>query len=106
VTRRLPRPRNPRRAYDADGNVIPPLTLGSMRAQGVQSVLAFCATIGCRHEACVNVDALPDDLPVPDVALRLRCSKCGRRSVTTRPNWSESGAQPTMEQMLGKPRGS
>jgi hypothetical protein len=27
------------------------------------------------QEAAVNGDARPDDLPVPDVALRLRCSK-------------------------------
>jgi hypothetical protein len=104
VTRRLRRLRNPRRAYDADSNEIPPLTLGSMRAQGVRSVWASCRSTGCGHEAALNVDALPDDLPVPEVALRLRCSKCGRRSVTTRPDWSESGSQPSMEQMLGPAR--
>ena len=97
--------RNPRRAYDADGNEIEPMSLGGMRAHGVRSVWASCTTIGCGHEACMNVDALPDDLPVPDVALRLRCSKCGRRSVVTRPDWSESRSQPTASQMLGKPRG-
>jgi hypothetical protein len=43
----------------------------------------------CQHEATVNVDALPDDLPVPDVALRLRCSACGSKRIMTRPNWLE-----------------
>jgi hypothetical protein len=98
-------PRNPRRAYDADGNEIEPETLAGMRSHGVRHVWATCTTMGCGHEARVNVDALPDDLPVPDIALRLRCSKCGRRSVATQPDWSESGSQPTIEQMLGKPRG-
>jgi hypothetical protein len=32
---------------------------------------------------------MPDDLPVPDVALRLRCSACGSKRIFTRPNWQE-----------------
>jgi hypothetical protein len=96
---------NPRRAYDADGNEIEPMMLADMRSHDVRHVWAFCSTIGCGREACVNVDALPDDLPVPDVALRLRCSTGGRRSVVTRPDWSETRSQPTMAQRLGKPRG-
>jgi hypothetical protein len=35
-------PRNPRRAYDADGREIPPMTLGNMREHGVRSALAAC----------------------------------------------------------------
>jgi hypothetical protein len=101
----MTRIRNPRRAYDADGHEIEPMTLANMREHGIRSVWAFCTMIGCGHEARVNVDALSDELPIPDVALRLRCSRCGRRSVTTRPDWSESGASPSMAQMLGKPRG-
>jgi hypothetical protein len=40
-------------------------------------------------------------MPVPDVGLRLRCSKCGGRNVTTMADWSASdwhkryGATPT-----------
>jgi hypothetical protein len=97
--------RNPRRAYDADGNEIEPMSLADMRSLDVRSVWAFCATIGYGHEASMNVDALPYDLPVPDVALRLRYSMCGHRFVTTQPDWSEARSQPTMAQRLGKPRG-
>jgi DNA-directed RNA polymerase subunit RPC12/RpoP len=43
----------------------------------------------CGHESTLNVDLLPDDLPVPDVSLRLRCPKCGSRSIYTPPNWTE-----------------
>jgi hypothetical protein len=60
-----------------------------MRAHGIRSIDAYCQAIGCGHAATVAVDGLPDDLPVPDVSLRLRCSKCGRRTVHTRPNWAE-----------------
>jgi hypothetical protein len=84
--------KNPRRSYDENGNEIPPMTLASMRAHGVRSIDAFCQASGCGHEATINVDGLPDSLPVPDVALKLRCSKCGSRSIHTRPNWTEMQA--------------
>jgi hypothetical protein len=70
-------PRNPRRAYDADGREIPPMDLANMREYGVRSVEASCVGIGCGHEASVNVDYLPEHVLVPDVALRLRSSACG-----------------------------
>ena len=41
--------RNPRRADDADGNEIPPMTLGNMRAHGVRSVEAHYQEPECGH---------------------------------------------------------
>jgi hypothetical protein len=82
-------PRNPRRSYDADGHEIPPMPLGNMREHGVRSVAAICRVVGCGHSGSVNVDNLADDFPVPDVALRLRCSVCGSQHVKTTPNWRE-----------------
>jgi len=84
--------RNPRRAYDGQGNEIPPMTLGNMREHGIRTVDAYCEATGCGHMAVLNVDALPDELPVPDVSLRLRCSRCGSRKIHTRPNWAEMKA--------------
>jgi len=81
--------RNPRRAYDADGREIPPMDLANMRENGIRSVAADCQELGCHHHGVINVDRLPDDLPVPDVALRLRCLACGSRNVKTVPNWNE-----------------
>jgi hypothetical protein len=75
--------RNPRRAYKADGSVIAPMDLANMRANGVRAVEARCEA--CGHEAVVNCDALP----VPDVALRLRCSPCGSKKIVMKPNWTE-----------------
>ena len=43
---------------------------------------------------------LPDDLPVPDVALRLVCSACGRKDrIITRPDFSgaHTGAGPKLQ---------
>jgi hypothetical protein len=64
--------RNQRRACSVDGSEIPPIDLVNMREHGVRSVEAKCEA--CEHEAIVNGDALPADLPVPEVTLRLRCS--------------------------------
>ena len=81
------RGRNPRRAYDEQGNEISPMTLATMRSHGVRSVLAWCNA--CGHHADLNVDHLPDDLPVPDAALRMRCSRCDSKEIQTRPEWRE-----------------
>ncbi len=79
--------RNPRRAYDAEGNELVPMSLGTLRQRGVTVVMAYCEAHGCEHEAELDVSALPDDLPVPDVSLRLRCSACGSRRIKTVPAW-------------------
>src|SRR5688500_3126736 len=83
--------RNPRRAYDAEGREIAPMSLANMREHGVRSVEATCED--CKHDAVVNVDSLPGDLYVPDVALRLRCSACGSRKITTHPDWTHHKAK-------------
>ena len=67
--------------------MIPPMDLANMRANGVRSVEARCEACGC--EAAFNCDEFPADLPVPDVALRLRCSGCGSKRIVTKPDWTE-----------------
>lgn len=73
------RGRNPRRAYDEDGREIAPQTVGRARAQGETTIAAHCHD--CRHHAIVSTDHLPSDLPIPDIALRLRCSACGSKRI-------------------------
>jgi hypothetical protein len=53
------------------------MTLASMRAMGVRSVDAVCSVTLCGHSGRIDASGLPDALPVPAVALRLRCSRCG-----------------------------
>ena len=79
--------RNPRRAYDREGREIEPMTLGNMREHGVRAVDATCGE--CKHEAVVNVDSLPDSFYVPDVAIKLRCSACGSKTIVVRPDWAK-----------------
>lgn len=78
-----------RQARDRDGTPIPPMTLGNIRALGIRTIDAVCEEALCGRSAVVDVGALPDDVAVPDLALRLRCSRCGFKAVSTRPNWLE-----------------
>ena len=89
-----------RRARDRDGTPIPPMTIGNMRAHGIRSLDAICEETLCGHSAQVDVRALPDDVAVPDVARRLRCSRCGSKEVSTRPNWLEYGASGRAARLL------
>jgi hypothetical protein len=63
----------------------PPMTLANMRANGVRAVTATCEA--CGRSADVNVDALPESVHVPEAGLRLRCSACGGKTISTRPAW-------------------
>lgn len=82
-------PRNPRRAYDENGNEIPPATVASTRAQGMNTVSAFYKAQSCRHDAVTLLVSWPDDMAIPDMALKLRCSECGGRQISTMPDWSK-----------------
>ncbi|MDP2357381.1 MAG: hypothetical protein Q8M31_15150 [Beijerinckiaceae bacterium] len=78
-----------------DRNPIKPMTLGNIRSLGVVSLDAICEETLCGHAGQINVSVLPDGFPVIDVALRLRCSRYGSKSVSTRPNWLEYRASGT-----------
>ena len=71
--------RNPRRAYDEHGNELPPATVESQLAVDYKTVMAFCNATDCGHGAPVPLAGLPPELPIPDIALRLHCSKCADR---------------------------
>src|SRR6516162_9892959 len=38
-------------------------------------------------KADLNVDALPENVAVPEAGRRLRCSQCGGKQINTRPAW-------------------
>src|SRR4051812_22330076 len=72
--------RNPRRAYDAEGRMIEPPTVGSLRQEGETTAAVDCRA--CGRSAVISTDRLPADLPFPDIVLRIRCSACGSRDVS------------------------
>jgi hypothetical protein len=66
---------------------IRPMTLGNMRRNGVRGL--FVTRTACGRTSEVNVDAWPDDVPVPSFGPRMRCTKCGHVGATAIPNWNE-----------------
>jgi hypothetical protein len=72
----------------------PAMYLANMRSLGVTHVMAYCA---CRHEASIDVSALPDDVFVPAIKDRLRCTKCGERPMEARPDWRQYHVAGKME---------
>jgi hypothetical protein len=68
---------------------VKPMTLGTMRQNGVRSLDVQC--FGCRHEVIVNVDRYPGDLLVTEFGPRMVCTKCGMVGADVRPNWKERG---------------
>jgi hypothetical protein len=63
------------------------MTLGNMRTNSVNALIATCLNPDCRHKADVVVDQLPGEAFVPDVGRRMVCSACGGRRIETRPAW-------------------
>jgi hypothetical protein len=63
------------------------MTLGNMRANGVRSLAV--SWLVCHHEATLNADPWPDDVPVPAFGPRMVCTRCGMVGADARPNWRE-----------------
>ena len=85
-----------RRARDANGQPIEPMSLGNMRALGLTRVLVWCVAEGCGYEKAVAVSEWPDAAYVPDVGRRLKCPKCGATELDRRPDWAERKAEERM----------
>jgi hypothetical protein len=64
---------------------IEPMTLGSMRANGVRSLFVSCWN--CHHRAVLGADRWPDDVPVPTLGPRMVRTRCGIVGADARPNW-------------------
>ena len=69
----------------------PPMSLANMRLSGVRMVTASCEV--CGRSADVNVDTLPETTTVPEAGEHLRCSRCGAKTISTRPAWHTSPRQ-------------
>ena len=77
----------------------PPMTLGNMRAMGVQNLLVSCLNPDCLHSALLDVTSYPPDVSVPSFTPRLVCSRCCGKRIDVRPNWKE---QPPQHSLTGK----
>jgi Zn finger protein HypA/HybF involved in hydrogenase expression len=74
--------RSSRRAYIADGTEARPATVGGERALGYRRAEIWCSS--CNHHGEVSTDGMPSDLPIPDICLRYRCSRCGGKQLLSR----------------------
>ncbi len=63
------------------------MMLGNMRQNGVRGLFATCSA--CGYHAEMNVDAWPDEVPVPSFGPRIRCSHCGKLGATAWLNGTE-----------------
>ena len=71
---------------------MPWITLGQMRRSGRRRVDATCLV--CGHIGSVNVDILPDEMPIAYVADRLRCQECRSKKIETRASvWEDYSDQ-------------
>jgi len=52
-----------------------PLTLGNMRALGLQRLVATCLKDACRHQGLIDVSSYPADTEVPSFARKAVCAK-------------------------------
>ncbi len=59
---------------------------GSMRSLGPRSLDVTCRA--CRCRTSVNVDPLSNEVTVPSLGPRMRCTKCGRLGAYVRPDWT------------------
>ena len=68
--------------------VIPPMTLGNMRANGVRTLDVWCDGFA-HHHRVLDVTEYPDGVPVPAFGPRMVCTVCGAIGADARPNWNE-----------------
>ena len=71
----------------------PPPTIAGMRAASVLAFFVQCPGWDCGHEAHFTFEelGLPEGMVFLEIArhLHFRCSRCGRRSESVFPDWSD-----------------
>ncbi len=63
------------------------MTLSDMRASGFRSLLVYCGA--CHRDVVFDVEAYPDEVPVPAFSPRMVCTGCAMIGADARPNWNE-----------------
>jgi len=63
-----------------------PVTLADLLSDD-KRLWAYC--LDCQHNRFLDPRdiPLPASFPVPQVGKRMKCSKCGNRSIHTKPEW-------------------
>ena len=69
------------------------VTIGSVRAHGVRTLLVYCngkrdGDWPCHHQGKLAVDCFEGDVALLDIERRCRCTACGWRRADLRPDYS------------------
>lgn len=72
------------------------MTLGNMRENGARWISLSCV-LPCAQRRDILVDHLADDVLVPSIGRRYRCSACGRRGPASRPAWHVPDGEPALK---------
>ncbi|SHN66537.1 hypothetical protein SAMN05444170_0978 [Bradyrhizobium erythrophlei] len=64
------------------------ITLGEMRAAGVNGLLIYCSDYRCSHHMKISADPWPDEVRLSDLEPRFVCKACGTRGADIRPNFA------------------
>jgi len=67
------------------------ITLGEMRAAGVNGLLVYCSDYRCSHHLKISADRWPDEIRLSDLEPRFVCKACGTRGADIRPNFAPAG---------------
>jgi hypothetical protein len=75
-----------------------PMTLGNMRALGVQRLIASCLNDACHRTALIEVFSYRPKTEIRYFSRHAVCTKSGSRGrhIDVRPNWKEQPAQPSL----------
>jgi hypothetical protein len=62
------------------------MTLGNMRALGVQAIAVTCEY---GRESIVDAYGWPDSIEIPALRWCLKCTECGASPIDVRPDWAQ-----------------
>lgn len=71
-------------------SVSTPVTLGDL-VRDDKLLWVYCTDCGHERDVTPGAVPLPADTPVPDVAKRMKCSKCGSRKINSKPQLYPGG---------------
>jgi len=60
-----------------------PATVGTTLDDDRRYVMVSCTE--CHHEARINIDDMPRETAIPDIARKMICSQCGSKRCQSRP---------------------
>jgi hypothetical protein len=74
-----------------------PVTIASVRADGVRQLLVYChgkreGDWLCHHSGTLPIDRFRPDEVLSNIQLRCRCTVCGRQRADVRPDYSKQQA--------------